>query len=110
MTRIIPERGIHIPVFDTDFEEKALVADFRTETGSMVQLAIPPHSSIRYPFYESKIVGDSGNPVFMVLRKELVLLFVFTYGGAGSGTSITYHYDDINSILKGWGSGYQLTE
>jgi len=48
--------------------------------------------------------------VFLVVDDDLVLMFVFTYGGAGSGTSVTAHYDDINDILAGWASGYRLSE
>ncbi|KAL4227104.1 hypothetical protein ACF0H5_015077 [Mactra antiquata] len=102
--------GFRIPAFDTDFEEKALVADLSYERGNMVGLATPSHQSIRYPYFETKIVGDSGNPVFLVIDGEIVLLFVFTYGGSGSGTSITYHYNNINQILQNWGSNYRLTE
>lgn len=109
LTTIRPGR-VYIPVFDTDFEEKALVADFSYESSNMVSLRTPLHSSIRYQYFETKIVGDSGNPVFLVLDGEIVLLFVFTYGGSGSGTSITYHYDAINNIMKQSGTGYQMTE
>lgn len=106
----IRPHGVHVPAFDTDFEEKALVADLNYERGNLVWLATPQHSSIRYPFFEPKIVGDSGNPVFLVVDNELILMFVFTYGGAGGGTSITYHHDSINNIMKQWGSHYQLTD
>ncbi|XP_045165764.2 uncharacterized protein LOC123529480 [Mercenaria mercenaria] len=109
LTTIRPGR-VHIPVFDTDFEEKALVANLNYESSNMIWLGTPSHSSIRYPFFETKIKGDSGNPVFLVVDSELVLLFVFTYGGSGGGTSITYHYDAVNDIMKRWGTGYQLTE
>ena len=109
ITTIRPSSGTSIPVFDTDFEEKALVADLGVESGTMVSLRVP-RDPLRHAFYESKITGDSGNPAFLVLKNELVLLFVFTYGGAGSGSSVSYHEDDINTIMKNWGSGYQLTE
>lgn len=108
LTTIRP-RGVHLPVFGTDFEEKALVANFNYESGTLVWLGRPAPSSIRYPYFETKITGDSGNPVFLVVDGELVLVFVFTYGGSGGGTSITYHYDEINAIMKRWGSSYQLT-
>ena len=110
LTTIRPPTNLRVPVFDTDFEEKALVADLSYESGTMVSLKAPLHGSFRYQMYERKIVGDSGNPVFMVIDNQLVLMFVFTYGGAGAGTSISHHYDDINKIMRDLGSHYQLTE
>ena len=110
LTTIRPPVNLRVPVFDTDFEEKALVADLSYESGTMVSLKPPLHDSYRYLLYERKITGDSGNPVFMVIDNQLVLLFVFTYGGAGAGTSVSHHYDDINKIMKDMGSAYQLTE
>lgn len=98
-----------IPVLSTDFEEKALVADWASMHGSMVGL-MPPHEKLRVGYFESKIVGDSGNPTFLVIDNQLVFLFVFTYGGAGSGTSIQYHFDDVNKIMHQLGGGYSLTE
>ncbi|WAQ94056.1 hypothetical protein MAR_006527 [Mya arenaria] len=99
-----------VPVFHTDFEEKALVADFWYESGNTAHLVPPASWHIRRPFYKTKIDEDHGNPVFFVVGDELVLLFMFTYGGAGHGTSISAHYDDINDIIRGWGSSYRLTE
>lgn len=110
LTTVRPPYNLRVPVFDTDFEEKALVADLSYESGTMVGLKPPLASSYRYTLYEQKIVGDSGNPVFLVIDNQLVLLFVLTYGGAGSGTSISHHYDAINKIMKDMGSSYQLTE
>ena len=110
LTTVRPPFNIRVPVFDTDFEEKALVADLSYESGTMVSLKTPLSNSYRRQFFETKIVGDSGNPVFFVIDNQLVLLFVFTYGGAGAGTSISYHYDAINKLMKDMGSNYQLTE
>ncbi|MEI7501917.1 MAG: T9SS type A sorting domain-containing protein [Paludibacter sp.] len=73
------------------------------------------------------ITGDSGNPVFLVLNNKLVLLGLFTYGGAGSGTSLTYIANlpdggsavnldqNLNDIIKetdalaGLNTGYQVS-
>jgi len=46
-----------IPVFDTDFEEKALVANLYRESGNLVYLDSPSPSSLRRPYYETKITG-----------------------------------------------------
>ena len=48
---------------------------------------VSPVASDRLEFYEEKISGDSGNPSFLILDlgsgPELVLLTVWTTGGAG---------------------------
>ncbi|XP_048769813.1 uncharacterized protein LOC125675985 [Ostrea edulis] len=98
-----------LPVLSTDYEEKALVDDLRMMHNKMVSLSVPI-LSYRKAYYESKIVGDSGNPTFFVIDNQLVFLFVFTYGGAGAGTSVQYHYDDINHVMQSLGGGYSLTE
>ncbi|KAL3882624.1 hypothetical protein ACJMK2_028948 [Sinanodonta woodiana] len=108
-----PSSVPNVPVLNTDFEEKALVADWGQTFFSpltMVFLTTPSTTSLRYPMYEPKIVGDSGNPVFMVEKKELILLFVFTYGGDGAGSSIVYHHEEINNIMLRLGGGYKLTD
>lgn len=98
-----------LPVLSTDYSEKALVDDLNAMNNKIVSLSVPI-LSYRHAYYESKIVGDSGNPSFFVIDNQLVLLFVFTYGGAGSGTSVQYHYDDINDAMHSLGSRYSLTE
>ncbi|XP_076097874.1 uncharacterized protein LOC143068018 [Mytilus galloprovincialis] len=101
---------VRLPTLCTDFEEKALVDDFSIQAHNMARLTVPFRNTTRYQYYEPKISGDSGNPCFFVVENELVFLFVFTFGGAGSGTSIQYHHDDVNQIMHSLGGGYQLTE
>lgn len=101
---------VRLPTLCTDSEEKALVTDFRRQRSNTASLIKPFRNTTRREYFEKKISGDSGNPCFFVMDNELVFLFVFTYGGAGSGTSIQYHHDDVNKIMRNLGGGYQLTE
>ena len=101
---------VRLPTLCTDYEEKALVDDFARQYNNMGYLLRPYTNTTRYEYYEPKIVGDSGNPCFFIVDNELVFLFVFTFGGAGAGTSIQYHHDDVNQIMRSLGGGYQLTE
>ncbi|KAL5020881.1 hypothetical protein ScPMuIL_000036 [Solemya velum] len=110
LTLIQPPTNVHVPVLSTDFEEKALVADFYSLSRYRGILRTPAGTSSRSDYFEPKIVGDSGNPSFFVIHDDLVLLFVFTFGGAGSGSSIVYHYDEINLLMSQLGGGYQLTD
>ena len=96
-------------MLSTDYEEKALVDDFAYMRNEMVALS-RPMSPLRLPYYETKITGDSGNPNFFVIDNQLVFLFVFTYGGAGSGSSVQFHHDNINTVMRQLGGSYQLSE
>ncbi|MFD2255162.1 hypothetical protein ACFSSA_00610 [Luteolibacter algae] len=48
-------------------------------------IAFKQDESDRYGWGKNLVVGDSGNPSFMISGGELVLLETHTYGGAGSG-------------------------
>lgn len=56
------------------------------------------------------IGGDSGNPAFLMLDDEPILLTVWHAGGYGNGTSIAAIKDDINAMMNQLGGGYQLSE
>lgn len=97
-----------IPCLVLDQEEKALISDLyslNTSAGCLV-----PTDATRLSFFENFIIGDSGNPVFLIINGQLVLITVLTFGGAGSGTSIVYHKDAINTMMATLGGGYSLTE
>ena len=99
------------PALGLDQEEKGLVIDFNT-SGSFRT----PTDSSRLIFHESKISGDSGNPAFMVVNGELVLVTVWTYGGAGGGTPVADFIADLNTMIgtvdaaAGVSTGYTVTE
>lgn len=97
-----------IPCLVLDQEEKALVADLYS-LSTMANL-LNPSNSTRLLYYENMITGDSGNPVFLIINGQLVILTAITYGGAGSGTSVVYHKDAINTMMVTLGGGYSLTE
>lgn len=98
----------NVPALVLDQEEKALIAEWRSS--STLNSFIYPTNSQRLLFSESLIVGDSGNPSFLIIDGELVLLAVWTFGGGGSGTNIMLQKDAINSMMTTLGGGYQLTE
>lgn len=98
-----------------DQQEKALVTDLYNFSSTFVSFAIPnlPDEKI---LYESKVVGDSGNPAFLIINDQLVLITVWTSGGAGSGTFITPQISNINQMIVdldasvgNGGTGYTLT-
>ena len=57
------------------------------------------------------VVVDSGNPAFLLLRGQPVLLTVWTGPLGGFGTSVTAFKNDINAMMLDLDlGGYQLTE
>ena len=89
-------------------EEKALISEFYS-LGASAGFKTPIDST-RLGFFESIISGDSGNPSFLIINGTLVLLTVWTFGGAGSGTNILSEKTAINTMMSTLGGGYSLTE
>lgn len=58
---------------------------------------------------EPIITGDSGNPLFLIIDNELVLLT--TWASVTVGPSITNRYDQVNNLIESLspGQGYSLT-
>jgi hypothetical protein len=58
---------------------------------------------------EDMVVGDSGNPVFLIIDNELVILT--TWWTSIGGPFITSRYNEVNSIIESLspGQGYSLT-
>ncbi len=107
--------GMYLPGLCLDQEEKALVTDVNTllqaaNTTNALASFITPLDTNRLAFYESKVGGDSGNPAFWIIDNQLVLLTVWTFGGAGAGTSIVKNKPLINQLMSQVGGGYQLAE
>ena len=103
-----------IPVAFLDQEEKILVCDAKKmsvppeETQSLLT-CVDPIDATRLTFNEAAVVNDSGDPMFMVINDELVILSVITSLGP-IGTNFSYFADDINTMMTSLGGGYQLTE
>ena len=101
------------PALLLDQEEKALVGDMRYG-GETFGFAYPIEST-RLLFSEPLIPGDSGNPAFLIVDGEPVLLTVFTRGGPGSGTAIADYHTVLNAMIvasdevAGVSTGHTLT-
>ena len=73
-----------------------------------------PIDADRLNLYESIILFDSGNPAFVILNGELVLLTVWTH--AASGTPVSEFISDLNQMIidsdaiAGVSTGYTVTE
>jgi len=102
--------GQRLPCLRLDQEEKALIGDVGTIASSgRNTTATMPIWPDRMQFYEDVITGDSGNPMFIILDGQPVLLTLWTMGVEGSGTSTTMFKEDINALMRQLDDAYQLT-
>lgn len=109
-----------------DQEEKAILKLFTGYYGgsSTVLTAVPsspllanqlttmvPDPSQFSSWSENIITGDSGNPNFIIIDNELVILSTFFSAGGGPFVSNSTIYSTINSLIESLspGQGYSLT-
>jgi hypothetical protein len=110
--------GHYLPVLSLDQEEKALINELWSISSGLVSSGatsfLSPTDLTRKGFYEQIIEGDSGNPSFLILNNQPVLLTTWT--SPNSGTSVTGFKQDINTMMlqlevnAGCTNGYQLQE
>lgn len=98
-----------LPCLVLDQQEKALISELKSINSGFASFS-KPNNINRVSFYEDIVSGDSGNPAFLLINDELAIITVWTYGGAGVGTSILNHKDIINNMMNTLGGGYNLTE
>lgn len=119
--KILPKRygnyigsAKRLPVVTFDQEEKLIVSDSAAlavpSSRSEASGALQPYDSVRASFYENMVSGDSGNPRFLVVGNEVVLLSVMHYGGTGSGCFVTPYKEDIQRAMDLLCPGYELEE
>ena len=111
--RYFPTSLNDIPTLGFNQVEQALVTDIRSLSPSATNATwitfSAPADATRKQFYQDKISGDSGQPAFLIVNGELVLLTVWSGGGPGSGCFITHYTAEINSAMASLGGGYRLT-
>jgi hypothetical protein len=101
-------QNVRTPSLRLNQHEEALAGDFFV--GSIAQETayhLVPTEQDRLNFYLSLAAptqtglygGDSGNGGFLVINSQLVLTNVWTYGGAGAGTSVTNEKSFINTMI-----------
>lgn len=99
----------NLPMLHLDQEEKALVRDMsQLNAGASYCSHKVPADPTRRSFFETLISGDSGNPAFILVNGEPILMLTHHY--ATAGPFYTTHMDAVNSAMTQLGGGYQLTE
>ena len=104
--------GSGLPVATFNRQEKL----FLTASGAIPTGKFPSayaHSMIpsRKEFQNHReriVVGDSGNPAFLLLDDEPVLLYCLHYGGCGAGPALHLYAYEIQQIMNELCPGYKL--
>ena len=100
------EGSLRVAAVGLDQEDHASCRDLTSMSYSM--RFSTPIDPIRLLYYEAVINGDSGDPGFMLINNEIVLLTTWTYGGAGSGSKIHTQLTEINDALASMGSTHTV--
>lgn len=108
--------GRGLPSLSLDQEGKILVSDIQSLQAASLNSAVMttnrrPISSLRTPFYEGLVSGDSSNPKFLLVGDSLILLSIHWYSGH-EGTSIREYATLVNEAMNQLtpGQGYELEE
>ncbi len=106
-TYFLRSRGL--PMLHLDQEEKALVRDMQQLTTRSANCwHTLPTDPLRRAFAEDVIGGDSGNPAFLLIGGEPILML--THHTTAYGPFYGRYHDEVNMAMTQLGGGYQLTE
>lgn len=105
--------GNGLPTVSFTQGEKACVNDLNaiaTNAVSRYMTSRKPTDSRRIQFRDKLIIGDSGNPVFLIVGNEPILLYCLKTGGAGGGPAIHRYRNEIQQAMDELCPGYKLEE
>jgi hypothetical protein len=92
-----------VPSMFLNQNERASIAGIRV----LSSIYATTFSSDYADYFGTVVAGDSGNPAFLVIEGEPVLLGVFS--SPTNGSHIGHHGTAVNAAMTSLGGGYQLT-
>lgn len=103
--------GYGLPVVTLNRQEKAFV----TELNVIPTNGTPPSVRNREPkdarralFRDRIVIGDSGNPAFLVIGNTPILLYCLQTGGCGCGPFVNQHRRELQAAMDELCPGYKL--
>ena len=106
-------RGGGLPVVTFDQHENAYLTELTiivTPECGRWQGSIYPKDEHRQAFRHPMVGGDSGNPAFLLIGNEPILLYCLKAGNAGGGPSIHRYRNEIQKAMDEMCPGYALEE
>lgn len=94
----------------SDQHRKAFIHEISQVSGNGLSFRHPAASRISPHLTKNLVTGDSGNPSFLLVGGELVLIETHTFGGPGAGPflSAPQVFSAINGAMTKLGGGHQL--
>ena len=101
--------GKGLPIVTFNQHEEALLSECRGVTSNSVSNVAS--TNVAWKALGGKIVtGDSGNPAFLLIGKEPILLYCLHTGGVGHGPAIHRYRREIQKAMDELCPGYKLEE
>ena len=106
--------GSYWPVVTFDKHERAylseIVGNRDEDTGVLYLINRAAHSNEWRRYGGHLVCGDSGNPAFIILNGQPILLYCLLGGGEGDGPFIHKHRTEVQKVMDELCSGYKLEE
>ena len=104
--------GAGLPVVTLNQKEEAVVGELGGLSplggGSWIGARQPDPGTLRGAFARRIVSGDSGNPVFLLVGKEPVLVYCLHTGGGGGGPAVHALRIAIQAAMDALAPGYRL--
>ena len=98
-----------LPLVTFNQSEKAFLAELRLMRTNLLFNAVSTNAS--WKAFGGKIVtGDSGNPAFLLIGNEPILLYCLFSGGVGHGPQVFEYRREIQKAMDELCPGYRLEE
>ena len=112
--KILPENfaeqigdGKGLPIVTFNQGERAFLSECRGITTNRVMNGASTNANWK-ALGDKIVVGDSGNPAFLLIGKEPILLYCLLSGGVGHGPAIHCHRREIQKAMDELYPGYKL--
>lgn len=96
-----------VPIIAFDQDKNAIIRSFHNISSGII-FHHSYTSGSRANFSQDIVSGDSGNPAFLIIDNQPVLLFGHESGGAGPNYG--YYISNINTAMSSLGGGYQVSQ
>ena len=100
-------RGKGLPIVTFNQGKKALLSECRGIFESFVSNEVSANAEWK-ALGDKIVTGDSGNPAFLLIGSEPILIYCLHIGGVGHGPAIHVHRREIQKAMDELRPGYKL--
>ena len=99
--------GKGLPIVTFNQKEQVLLSEVKSIKTNFVFNAASTNAT-RKAFGGKMVVGDSGNPAFLLIGNEAILLYCLHTGGVGHGPFVFHYRKEIQKAMDELCPGYKL--